>query len=595
MNRQPPALDNKNFLAAILMSMAIIFGWQYFYVAPQLKQQEQIAQVQAQQQAQQQASGTAPAAAVATAVLPRDQILKASTRITIETPDVDGSINLKGAALDDLRLKNYRETVSKTSPEIVLLSPSGTRNAYFVEHYLVPAAGQSAKVPTPETVWTAPQDAVLGPDKPVTLTWDNGAGLVFKREISIDDKFVFAVKQSVENKSSAPISLSQYARIQRQDTPHVEGWYVFFEGMLGVHDGKLTEVTYTDVAKPEGAINNGSVGGWLGFTDKYWSTVLIPNKQSRVKVGYKHATENGREIYQTEYQSSQPITIAPGATTTFEDHVFAGAKVFGAIKAVGAKYQLDNFELMIDWGWFWFLTKPMLMLLEFVKGLVGNFGVAILIVTVLVKLAVFPLANKSYASMSKMKKLQPEMERLKAEYPDDKMKMQKELMELYKKEKVSPLSGCLPIVVQIPVFFSLYKVILTSIELRHAPFFGWVQDLSAPDPTHLFNLFGLIPWNPPAFLALGVWPILMGITMWVQMRLNPTPTDPVQASLFNWMPVIFTFTMGSFPVGLVIYWTWSNLLSIIQQAYIMKKNGVDVDILGNIRESIPFLKKKPAI
>jgi YidC/Oxa1 family membrane protein insertase len=595
MNRQPPALDNKNFLAAILMSMAIIFGWQYFYVAPQLKQQEQIAQVQAQQQAQQQASGTAPAAVVATAVLPRDQILKASTRITIETPDVDGSINLKGAALDDLRLKNYRETVSKTSPEIVLLSPSGTKNAYFVEHYLVPAAGQSAKVPTPETVWTTPQDAVLGPDKPVILTWDNGAGLVFKREISIDDKFVFAVKQTVENKSSTPISLSQYARIQRQDTPHVEGWYVFFEGMLGVHDGKLTEVTYTDVAKPEGAINNESVGGWLGFTDKYWSTVLIPNKQSRVKVGYKHATENGREIYQTEYQSSQPITIAPGASTTFEDHVFAGAKVFGAIKAVGAKYQLDNFELMIDWGWFWFLTKPMLMLLEFVKGLVGNFGVAILIVTVLVKLAVFPLANKSYASMSKMKKLQPEMERLKAEYPDDKMKMQKELMELYKKEKVSPLSGCLPIVVQIPVFFSLYKVILTSIELRHAPFFGWVQDLSAPDPTHLFNLFGLIPWNPPAFLALGVWPILMGITMWVQMRLNPTPTDPVQASLFNWMPVIFTFTMGSFPVGLVIYWTWSNLLSIIQQAYIMKKNGVDVDILGNIRESIPFLKKKPAI
>jgi YidC/Oxa1 family membrane protein insertase len=590
MNRQPPALDNKNFLAAILMSMAIIFGWQYFYVAPQLKQQEQAAQVQAQQKA----SGTAPAAVVAATVLPRDQALKASDRIAIDTPDVDGSINLKGASLDDLKLKNYRETVDKASPEIVLLSPSGTKDAYFVEHYLVPAEGQSVKVPTAETVWTAEPGAVLAAGKPVTLTWDNGAGLTFKREISIDDKFVFTVKQSVENKSTAPVSLSQYARIQRQDTPSVAGWYVFFEGMLGVHDGKLTEVKYADVVKPEGGVTNESVGGWLGFTDKYWSTVLIPNTQSRVKTAYKHATENGREIFQTEYQSTQPITVAPGASAAFDDHVFAGAKVVSTIKAVGAKYQLDNFDLMIDWGWFWFLTKPMLLLLEFVKGLVGNFGVAILIVTVLVKLAVFPLANKSYASMSKMKKLQPEMERLKAQYPDDKVKMQQELMELYKKEKVSPLSGCLPIFVQIPVFFSLYKVILTSIELRHAPFFGWIHDLSAPDPTHLFNLFGLIPWNPPAMIAIGIWPLLMGVTMWVQMRLNPTPADPVQASLFNWMPVIFTFTMGSFPAGLVIYWSWSNLLSIIQQSYIMKKNGVDVDILGNIRDSIPFLKKKPA-
>ncbi len=596
MNRQQQPIDFKNMLTALVLSMAIMFGWQYFYVAPQLAQQEQLAK---QQQAQRPAGqvsgqqGNAPSATVASAVQPRDQVLKATGRVVIDTPDVDGSINLKGAALDDLKFKNYRETVDKNSPEIVLLSPSGTKDAYFVEHFLVPNAGQASKVPTPDTVWTVPEGVVLGVGKPVVLTWDNGEGLLFKREISIDDQYVFAVKQSVENKTATAIALSQYARIQRQDTPVVAGWYVFFEGMLGVHDGTLNEVTYDAIAKPDGAVKKESIGGWLGFTDKYWSTVLIPETKTRIKADYKHAFENGRQIYQTEYQSAQPVVIQPGASHTFEDHVFAGTKVIDNIKVIAAKYQLDNFDLMIDWGWFAFLTRPMLWLLNFVKGLVGNFGIAILIVTVLVKLAVYPLANKSYASMSKMKNLQPEMERLKAQYPDDRMKMQQEVMELYKREKVSPLSGCLPIVVQIPVFFSLYKVILTSIELRHAPFFGWVQDLSAPDPTHLFNLFGLIPWNPPAFLAIGIWPILMGITMWVQMRLNPAPADPIQASLFNWMPVIFTFTMGSFPVGLVIYWTWSNFLSIIQQRYIMKKNGADVDILGNIRESIPFLKKKP--
>jgi YidC/Oxa1 family membrane protein insertase len=286
--------------------------------------------------------------------------------------------------------------------------------------------------------------------------------------------------------------------------------------------------------------------------------------------------------------------VQPGATATYQDQLFAGAKVVKTIQAIGEKYHIKKFDLMIDWGWFEFITKPMFYLLEFIKDIVGNFGIAILVATVLVKLAVYPLASKSYASMSKMKKLQPEMAKLKELYPEDKAKQQQGMMELYKREKVSPISGCLPVVVQIPVFFSLYKVILTSIELRHAPFYGWIHDLSAPDPTNLFTLFGLIPWSPPHLLMLGIWPILMGITMWVQMRLNPTPPDPVQASLFNWMPIIFTFMLGSFPVGLVIYWAWSNSLSILQQSIIMKRNGVDLDLLGNIKDSLPFLKKKSA-
>jgi YidC/Oxa1 family membrane protein insertase len=590
MNRPQNPLEQKNFILAIAISMAIIFAWQWFYVWPQQKIAEQRTAATTAATVNSTPSATTPTATV----IDRAKALTTSARIPIDTQDVDGTINLRGAALDDLRLKNYRETVNPTSPEIVLLSPNGTKDAYFVQHFMVPAAGSTTKVPTPDTLWTAAAGAKLTSTTPVTLTWDNGEGVTFNREISIDDKFAFQIKQTIENKTQAPLLLSPYANIQRQDTPQVAGWYVFYEGMLGVHNGKLTEVSYANVAKPDGTIKTDSRGGWLGFTDKYWSTTIIPDTKTDVATTYKHATSNGRDIYQAEYQAAAPITIAPGTIGTYTDHVFAGAKQVKTIKAIGEKLGIDNFDMMIDWGWFYFLTKPMFWLLDTLNGLVGNFGIAIMLATVIVKLAIFPLANKQFASMSKMKKLQPEMERLKAEYPDDRMKMQQEVMELYKREKVSPVSGCLPIFVQIPVFFSLYKVILTSIELRHAPFFGWIQDLSAPDPTSLFNLFGLLPFTPPHALMIGIWPLLMGITMWVQMRLNPAPADPVQASLFNWMPVIFTFTLGGFPAGLVIYWAWSNLLTILQQSYIMKRNGADVNILGNIRESIPFLKKKPA-
>ncbi len=588
--------NNKNFILAIVLSMAIIFGWQYFYAIPtaeKAKQQAETAQSSTPATPTATTAAQVPGTAQPAAAATRDQALASSPRLKIETPELQGSINLTGAQIDDLHLTGYRETIDPKSPTIVLLSPAGSPNAFFAEQGFVGATGATAKLPDVKTVWSAGANAALGVGKPVTLTWDNGEGLRFTRTISIDDKYVFSVTQGVENSSAAPVALIPYARIQRQDTPVTAGFWVFYEGMLGVLGDKLQEIKYKDVVGAAEPTKIDSQGGWLGFTDKYWAAAMIPDQTRAFTSSFLHVVQNGRDVYQTDYLAKDAIIVPPGGKGLYQDQLFAGAKVVKTVQAIGDKYKITKFDLLIDWGWFEFITKPMFYLLEFIKGLVGNFGIAILIATVLVKLAVFPLANKSYASMSKMKKLQPEMAKLKELYPDDRMKQQQAMMELYKREKVSPISGCLPVVVQIPVFFSLYKVILTSIELRHAPFYGWVHDLSAADPTNLFNLFGLIPWTPPAFLALGIWPLLMGITMWVQMRLNPTPPDPVQASLFNWMPVMFTFMLGSFPAGLVIYWAWSNFLSILQQSFIMKRHGVELDLLGNIRDSLPFLKKKP--
>ncbi len=579
--------DSKNFLLAMVLSMAIIFGWQYFYGVPNI-----VAPVAEQPAVAKIEGAVVPGNAAPGSVIDRQAALTSSARIAIDTPQLSGSINLVGAQLDDLHLKNYHEKANRASPTITFLSPANTENAYFAEQGFVGAPGQVVKLPDSKTVWTAQQGDVLTATAPLVLTWDNGAGVTFRREISISEDFLFTVRQTVENKTTSPIALLPYARVQRQGTPKVEGYFSFFEGLLGMQDGKLVELHYSDMADDKAKIETPTRGGWLGFTDKYWGTSLIPEQARSIKATYQYIRQGERDAYQTDYVATEPVVVQPGATGLYEDHIYAGAKIVGNIEAVDAKLKIGNLSYMVDWGWFWFLTQYMFKLMSWAKGLLGNFGLAILLVTVLVKLAVFPLANKSYASMSKMKKLQPEMERIKAAHPDDKMKQQQDIMELYKKEKVSPLSGCLPIFVQIPIFFAIYKVILTSIELRHAPFYGWIHDLSAPDPTSLFNLFGLIPWSPPQFLMLGVWPILMGITMWVQMRLNPAPTDPVQATMFNWMPLIFTFMLSSMPAGLVIYWTWSNLLSILQQSYIMKKNGADIDLLGNIRESIPFLKKK---
>jgi YidC/Oxa1 family membrane protein insertase len=590
--------DNKNFILAIVLSMAIIFGWQYFYAVPtQKKLETQTTSQGVTKNPQEQPGATVPGTTQQVTV-PRDQAISATKRIKIDTPVIDGTLNLVGAQFDDVRLKSYRETVDPKSPEIALLNPSGTIGGYFAEQGLVPAAGTTAKLPDPKTEWQAPADAVLAPGKPLTLTWDNGEGLVFTRTITVDDDYLFSIKQDVTNKTTGPISLFPYARIQRQGTPKVDGIYVLFEGLIGVLKGELDEVYYSDLKDDQKEISKDSTGGWLGFTDKYWAAALIPDQSADLTGKYQHITHDSGDIYQTDYLGKTAITIPAGGIGSYQDRLFAGAKVVQKINAIGEKYKVDRFDLMIDWGWFYFLTKPLFWLLEYIKSFVGNFGVAILIVTVIVKLLFFPLQNKSYESMSKMKKLQPEMEKLKQQYPDDRMKLQQEMMALYKREKVSPLSGCLPILIAIPVFFALYKVIYVTIEMRHAPFFGWIRDLSAHDPTTIFNLFGLIPWDPSTvpvlgtYLMLGVWPIIMGITMWLQMRLNPTPPDPIQAQLFNWMPLLFTFMLAAFPAGLVIYWAWNNFLSILQQSFIMKRQGVEVNFFGNVRDSLPFLKRK---
>jgi YidC/Oxa1 family membrane protein insertase len=452
------------------------------------------------------------------------------------------------------------------------------------------------KVPAADTVWTQASSGALRIDHPVTLTYDNGEGLEFRRTIAIDDKYLFTIKDEVANKSEKPVSLFPFALISRHGTPKTLGYYILHEGLIGKFgDEGSKEVTYKTIEDKK--INTfNATNAWLGITDKYWAAVLLPKTDAHVIANFRADKLGTLETYQTDYLLDAR-TIAPGATATADARLFAGAKEVRVVNDYEKKLELNHFDLLIDWGWFYFITKPLFFVIDYIYRLVGNFGVAILLVTVLIKAAFFPLANKSYASMAKMKAVQPQMAALKARYPDDKAKQQQELMALYKKEKINPLAGCLPIAIQIPVFFSLYKVLFVTIEMRHAPFFGWIHDLSAPDPTNLFTLFGLIPFDPTVlpvigpFLHLGAWAIIMGITMWAQMKLNPTPPDPTQAMIFNWMPLIFTFMLATFPAGLVIYWAWNNSLSVLQQSVIMRKHGAKIELIDNVKAL--FAKKKP--
>ena len=439
----------------------------------------------------------------------------------------------------------------------------------------------------------------------MTLKYDNGDGLTFRRTIAIDERYLFTVKDDVSNIGNAPVTLYPFALISRHGTPKVEGYYILHEGLIGyLGDQGLQEYSYSKI--DDDKVKSFKVtNGWLGITDKYWASALLPDTTAQLQARFSSNLVGAIRTYQTDYlQDAQ--TIAIGGTGSSNARLFAGAKeasVVGinfplaGLDGYNKQLGLNHFDLMIDWGWFHFITKPMFVALDFFFHLVGNFGVAILLVTVLIKILFFPLANKSYASMAKMKSVQPQLAALKERFPDDKVKQQQEMMEIYKKEKINPVAGCLPVLLQIPVFFSLYKVLFVTIEMRHAPFYGWIKDLSAPDPTTLFNLFGLIPWDPMTlgpvvgpYLMLGVWPIIMGITMWFQMKLNPTPPDPTQKMIFDWMPLIFTFMLASFPAGLVIYWAWNNLLSVLQQSYIMRKNGVKVELFDNLKAT--FVSKK---
>jgi len=460
-------------------------------------------------------------------------------------------------------------------------------------------------MPDQNTLWQQESTGSLTPSHPVTLKYENGDGLTFRRTIAIDDRYLFTVKDDVSNVGSAPVTLYPFALISRHGTPKVSGYYILHEGLIGYLGEKgLQEYTYKKIDDANKVEFKQVTNGWLGITDKYWASALLPDTRTQLLARYSSNLVGAVRTYQTDYLED-PQTIAIGGTGSANTRLFAGAKEAGVVGinfpifgpgGYNRQLELNHFDLLIDWGWFYFITKPMFLALDFFYNFFGNFGISILLVTVLVKLIFFPLANKSYASMAKMKSVQPQLAALKERYPDDKVKQQQEMMEIYKKEKINPIAGCLPVALQIPVFFSLYKVLFVTIEMRHAPFYGWIKDLSAPDPTNLFTLFGLLNFDPtqlPLFgqyLALGVWPIIMGITMWFQFKLNPTPPDPTQQMIFGWMPLIFTFMLSGFPAGLVIYWAWNNLLSVLQQSLIMHRNGVKVELFDNVRAA--FASKK---
>jgi YidC/Oxa1 family membrane protein insertase len=573
--------DQRNLILAIAFSVAILLGWQWLFPHKPAPGEQPVATSQqtggtatpgSAPQPGTPAPGTpAPVTTAAGIGESREAALEKSRRIAIETPSLHGSISLTGARIDDLTLVNYRETPAKDSPAIELLSPSAAPNPYYAEFGWVPAE-TAVKVPGPDSVWSVSQpNARLTPSTPLVLTWDNGEGLRFVRTYGVDDNYMFNIGQRVENYGAKPVSLHPYALIARTGTPKVAGMYILHEGPLGVFDGTLKEVKYDDLKK-EGSTRYKSVGGWAGITDKYWLTALVPDAKAEVTGRFVHQSADSADRYQVDYLAPAKI-VEPGKSEDASFRLFAGAKVVSLLDAYADKYDISRFDLAIDFGWFYFLTKPFFYLLQIFHSALGSMGLAILALTVLIKLAMFPLANKSYSSMGKMKKLQPELQKLQARYADDKVRLQQEMMALYKREKVNPVSGCLPMLVQIPVFFALYKVLFVTIEMRHAPFYGWIHDLSAPDPTNIFTLFGAIPWTPPTMLHLGVWPLIMGVTMWLQQKLNPQPADPVQAKMFQFLPIIFTFLLGNFASGLVIYWAWSNSLSILQQWVIMKRAG----------------------
>jgi YidC/Oxa1 family membrane protein insertase len=618
-------IEHRNTILAVVLSLIVVVGWQYFVGYPQMEKQRREALLKQQEQTQQQPSAAAPAtpgpqagtppvpgapaAASPSVGVTREALINASAHVAIDTPRLNGSIDLKGARIDNLALEQYRETIERDSPPIVLFSPSGAPDAYYAEFGWVPAAGTTAKLPGPDTVWKQEGSGALGVDHPVTLSYDNGAGLIFRRSIAVDEHYLFTIKDQVENKSENPVTLFPYALISRHGTPKTLGYYILHEGLIGVMgDQGEQEETYKKIEDKKTETWD-ATDVWLGFTDKYWATALLPDTDAKVHARFSASESGGQKTYQTDYLL-EPRTVAPGATGTADARLFAGAK---EVSVVGINFplataggynqalHLNHFDLLIDWGWFYFITKPMFLAIDFFFHLVGNFGVAILIVTVLVKLLFFPLANKSYASMAKMKAVQPELTMIRQRYGDDKVKQQQAMMELYKKEKINPVAGCLPIAIQIPVFFSLYKVLFITIEMRHAPFYGWIHDLSAPDPSNIFTLFGLIPLDPTvipvfgSFLHLGAWVVIMGITMWVQMKLNPAPPDPTQQMIFNWMPIIFTFMLAAFPAGLVIYWAWNNTLSVLQQSAIMHRNGAKIELWDNLKRSFGLLKpKQPA-
>ena len=574
--------EQRNLLLAIVVSVAILFGFQLVFSPRTMLPDEEnepaqtgITQTPTRDFVQSPPNDREDLSVPVDPSAERTVLLEEAARIPInpheEGAAISGSIALKGARIDDVVLNRYQEEIEPNSPRIVMFSPLETALPYYADFGWVVDQGIEIELPDGETIWSADRDKLI-PSQPVKLSWQNGQGLRFEREIAVDENYMFTITDRVINDGTRSLLLYPYGLISRTDEPDTLGFFILHEGPLGVFDGTLQELTYDDL-RDNPAETVQSTGGWIGITDKYWLAALIPDQNIPMTGRFFYTNTGNREKFQVDYLlEGKPLS--PAGSIEVTNRLFAGAKVVTLLDQYESDFGIARFDLAVDFGWFYFLTKPLFYLIHYLTGYLGNIGLAILSVTVIIKLIFFPLANKSYTAMSKLKKLQPEMMKLREQFGDDKVRLNQEMMALYKREGANPLAGCLPIVIQIPVFFALYKVLFVTIEMRHAPFYGWVQDLSAPDPTSIFNLFGLLPYTPPEFLAIGLWPLAMGFTMWLQQKLNPAPPDPTQARIMMLLPVVFTFLFARFAAGLVIYWTWNNVLSILQQWVIMRRMGV---------------------
>ena len=561
-------MDNKNVFIAVALSMSVLLFWSAFIDPPNpIENQTEIVKKEKGNNKEID-SGIVPNISNSNTEIKvsRKESIKKTNRILLENNKIKGSISLEGAVLDDLSFKNYKENL-ESSKNVIFLSPKETDGGYFVESGWA-SIGNKIKVPNNKSIWNIIGNNVLTSNSPIVLEWNNGSNLVFRKKITLDDNYLFKIDQEVENKSSERIELYPYAQITRNNKPKdLQDFFILHEGFIGVFDEELQEDGYKDIEEKK--VTREADKGWIGITDKYWMTALVPESGENFKSTFLY-----QDGFKANYILNKPTSINPSSSNTNEVRLFVAAKEVETIDAYAANQNIEKLDLVIDWGWFYFFTKPLFFIIDYLFKFSGNFGIAIVLITIGIRLLFFPLANYSFRSMAKMKAVQPEMVRLKELHKEDKMKLQQEMMALYRKEKINPASGCLPVLIQIPFFFAIYKMLFISLEMRHQPFFGWIKDLSAQDPTSLFNIFGLIPWDPPSFLIIGIWPILMGASMWVQQKLNPAPADPIQAKIFAFFPIFLTIILASFPLGLVVYWTINNILTIAQQWVIMKKTTV---------------------
>ncbi len=561
-------MDNKNVFIAIALSLSVLLFWGAFFETPQpsknVSKQKNLNNSEVVKENSDITPNINPTANIAE--VSRETSLQNVERIKIENDKITGSISLKGGIFDDLSFKSYKQDLDRDD-NVVFLNPRESKNGYFVETGWT-SVGNKFKVPSINSVWSVKGNNKLSVNKPVVLEWNNNEGIIFRKKIEIDEKYLFKINQEIQNNTNKTIELYPYAQITRNKKPDdVKGFYILHEGFIGVFDEELKEDDYDDV-EDKNKVREAD-NGWLGITDKYWVTAIVPPKDENFKSTFLY-----KNAFKANYILNNPVNISPSSKKENEIRLFVAAKEVETIDSYAETQNIEKFDLVIDWGWFYFFTKPLFFVIDYFFKITGNFGIAIIIITAVIRIIFFPLANYSFRSMAKMKALQPEMTRLKDVHKEDKVKLQQEIMALYKKEKVNPASGCLPILIQIPFFFAIYKMLFISLEMRHQPFFGWIKDLSAQDPTSIFNLFGLIPWDPPGFLIIGIWPILMGLTMYLQQKLNPAPTDPIQAKIFMFFPLFLTIILAPFPSGLVVYWTVNNILTIAQQWVIMRKTKV---------------------